>query len=232
MSLRHGDEDVRRLAGFLVVLTTDIAQAQADGEGPGDEDLLPSLHATEVILQAVFGESGTAAAGALSRYYLGVSRHMIARGAPDGLGRQWVDLTNLFRRAGDRLAELSDDVPGSADGQDDDFAGFQYPTELAPTRIAELARLLSGESVERHLAAGETVTRALGPTTDDNPLEGDERSLLRRVVAGDTVEQIADELGVSPRTVHRRLQAIWGRIGAASRLEGIALVSMRGWLDP
>ncbi|MFL6073295.1 MAG: LuxR C-terminal-related transcriptional regulator [Mycobacteriales bacterium] len=57
-----------------------------------------------------------------------------------------------------------------------------------------------------------------------------ERDLLSLLVAGLTDEAIADNLGLHPRTVRRRLRALMTRLDAATRFQAGYQAVQRGWL--
>ncbi|WP_412543789.1 helix-turn-helix transcriptional regulator [Longispora sp. K20-0274] len=61
-------------------------------------------------------------------------------------------------------------------------------------------------------------------------LTDQERALLNLLLQGDTDEQAARKLGVSPRTVGRMGAEIMARLGARSRFQAGALAAERGWL--
>jgi DNA-binding NarL/FixJ family response regulator len=92
-------------------------------------------------------------------------------------------------------------------------------------RVGAVSR---SEGIAMITANGWLHARGAGGTS---PLSADDRRLLQLLVSGRTVEEIANYLDVSTRTIHRRLQHIWDEIGATSRSEGIAIVSTRGWLE-
>lgn len=62
------------------------------------------------------------------------------------------------------------------------------------------------------------------------PLDADERELLRLLNAGVKDEAIARRLGVSPRTLSRRVTRLLERLGAATRFQAGLQASRRGWL--
>ncbi|WP_326836376.1 LuxR C-terminal-related transcriptional regulator [Amycolatopsis rhabdoformis] len=65
----------------------------------------------------------------------------------------------------------------------------------------------------------------------DAPLSPDERRLLSLLVGGVSDKSIAKHLGVSHRTVQRRLQDLMQRADAQSRMQLAWQVAKLGWLD-
>ncbi|MFI5610509.1 LuxR C-terminal-related transcriptional regulator [Amycolatopsis sp. NPDC051903] len=65
----------------------------------------------------------------------------------------------------------------------------------------------------------------------DTPLSADERRLLSLLVGGVSDKSIAKHLGISPRTVQRRLQDLMQRADASSRMQLAWQVAKLGWLD-
>ncbi|MEU9186678.1 helix-turn-helix domain-containing protein [Streptomyces sp. NPDC048484] len=70
----------------------------------------------------------------------------------------------------------------------------------------------------------------LGQTADDGELPESERVLIRLLAAGMKDEAVARHLGVSLRTLRRRVSELQERLGAASRFQLGARASQRGWV--
>jgi DNA-binding NarL/FixJ family response regulator len=64
----------------------------------------------------------------------------------------------------------------------------------------------------------------------DVPLTPDERQLLSLLLAGVSDKSIATQLGVSGRTLQRRLQDLMRRANAQSRMHLAWRVNELGWL--
>ncbi|MEV0645775.1 helix-turn-helix transcriptional regulator [Phytomonospora sp. NPDC050363] len=62
------------------------------------------------------------------------------------------------------------------------------------------------------------------------PLDAEERELLRLLNAGVKDEAIARRLGVSPRTLSRRVTRLLERLGSATRFQAGLQAARRGWL--
>ena len=63
----------------------------------------------------------------------------------------------------------------------------------------------------------------------DQPVLRD-RQVLLMLAGGATDETIARQLGVSSRTVERRVRALLDRLGAETRFQAGAQAARRGWL--
>ncbi|MEV6107775.1 helix-turn-helix transcriptional regulator [Streptomyces sp. NPDC051940] len=70
----------------------------------------------------------------------------------------------------------------------------------------------------------------LGQTVDDGGLTESERTLIRLLAAGMKDEAVARHLGVSLRTLRRRVSELQERLGAASRFQLGMRASRRGWV--
>ena len=62
-------------------------------------------------------------------------------------------------------------------------------------------------------------------------LSGEELSLLQRISEGATVVQLADEFYLAERSVRRRLQNIYVKLGAGGRAEAVKLAGQMGLVD-
>ena len=74
------------------------------------------------------------------------------------------------------------------------------------------------------MTASETDRSFGGEPTDET------RLLLKLMATGATDRAIARELGISERTVHRRIARLQLRLGVQSRFQLGALVSVKHWL--
>ncbi len=74
-----------------------------------------------------------------------------------------------------------------------------------------------------------TVARAAGET-DEAPLAPRDRRILGLLAAGATDQQIARGVGVSTRTVERRVARLMNLLGAATRFQTGVQAARRGWV--
>jgi DNA-binding CsgD family transcriptional regulator len=90
---------------------------------------------------------------------------------------------------------------------------------------------LSGVAPGRHLYAW--LPEGVRLDGDDGvPISDREREVLRLVARGDTVEDIATRLVISPNTVRTHIRNARLKLGAGSRAHAIALALTSGLLNP
>lgn len=96
------------------------------------------------------------------------------------------------------------------------------------TPAAELA-----EAVRRVHAGLRVVDPALATESligGPNPLTEREREVLRAALRGNQIQQIAQELHLSPGTVRNYLSSAIGKTGTSTRVEAAKVAEDRGWL--
>ena len=89
---------------------------------------------------------------------------------------------------------------------------------------AQLAASASGAAGDRHADRGQEARVATRPPTPA------ERDLLALVAAGATDDVIAGQLGISSRTLRRRLHALFDELGASNRFHAGVEAARRGWV--
>ena len=97
-------------------------------------------------------------------------------------------------------------------------------TQRAVETMAVFQPLL--RALDRHVAALATV----GETEEVCPLTPRERVVLQLLADGLTAQAIASRLAVSRRTVHKHLEHLYRKLGAADRLTAVLRAQGRGWL--
>jgi NarL family two-component system response regulator YdfI len=90
-------------------------------------------------------------------------------------------------------------------------------------RAAVIGEVIIPAEVARQLAGR---PRSLQPN-----LSSEERSLLQRISEGATVVQLADEFYLAERSVRRRLQNIYVKLGVGGRAEAVKLAGQLGLVD-
>jgi DNA-binding CsgD family transcriptional regulator len=83
---------------------------------------------------------------------------------------------------------------------------------------------------EQNWEAARPLPAGAAPAGDTQGLTEAERVLLRMLSRGLTDEAAASRLGVSVRTVQRRMESLMSRLGAASRFEAGFKAASRDWL--
>lgn len=98
------------------------------------------------------------------------------------------------------------------------------PATIADTvRSALIGEVILPAEVARQLAGK--------PRPAQPSLSDEERSLLQRISEGATVVQLADEFYLAERSVRRRLQNIYVKLGAGGRAEAVKLAGQMGLVD-
>jgi DNA-binding CsgD family transcriptional regulator len=129
------------------------------------------------------------------------------------------------------------------------WSEFGAPYLVARLRV-DIARgcleLGDMESAERELDAAENIFRDLGAEPDlarileirtgskatgAGNLTGRERQVLALVADGGTNRHIAKELSLSPKTVNRHIENIFGKLGVSSRAAAVAKGLQTGSID-
>jgi DNA-binding NarL/FixJ family response regulator len=99
-------------------------------------------------------------------------------------------------------------------------AGYLIKEEVPETIIEAVRGVARGEQgwVSRRVAAKMTVWMK-GDSTKEGELTEREVEVLRLVVAGKTNQEIGFALGISPRTVEKHVDSLYGKMGVSSRVE-------------
>lgn len=89
---------------------------------------------------------------------------------------------------------------------------------------------LDGALARSDRLAADAVVAPGGTDPDHRPARPDERALLTMFAAGLKDETIAKQLGISSRTLRRRVQELWTELGVDNRFAAGVVASRRGWL--
>lgn len=101
----------------------------------------------------------------------------------------------------------------------------------SPSALAEAVRLAAaGEPVIAPSLLMRLLPRMGGGAAVGISVTDREREILLHVAAGSTNQEIANALHLSPNTVRNHLARIYGRLGARSRLEAVAIAIREGVL--
>jgi DNA-binding NarL/FixJ family response regulator len=102
------------------------------------------------------------------------------------------------------------------------------PRAVAETTLRRtVAATIDGQAV---LPAAVTVALTADPHAAAPTPSAEQLSWLRRLAAGSTVAQLAEEAGYSERAMFRLLQALYRQIGVETRLKAIIRANEAGWL--
>lgn len=226
--LRMTDRDVIGALRHILHVLAGIREAHALGHSPSGQhtgdpftDVLPLL-----IRSVVAGVPDRAARGR-AEWICDIARFMTARGSPPEVEGDWILVTETYARLADAYMEAIDDDVGA-----EPAAEAREIVPLYTLDYPTMGRVLDATLVARFQAAVEAVLAALDHHQQTNPLSADEIDLVRRLVDGRPISDLAAELGRSDRSIYRALRNIWIRVGASSRSEGVAIITARGWLDP
>ncbi|ACQ82128.1 transcriptional regulator, LuxR family [Beutenbergia cavernae DSM 12333] len=109
-----------------------------------------------------------------------------------------------------------------------DVDAFEAVITTAPALVEALCALF-----ERYWAGAVDLPAGAGTVPAPRPETGptsDERAILAMMAAGATDALAARRLGISPRTLRRRTQALFARLGAANRFQAAVAATRRGWI--
>jgi DNA-binding CsgD family transcriptional regulator len=176
-------------------------------EAEGNHERAAALYAAGLTLALELGDKANAA------YCLeGLARVTGARGDHEGAARIFGAAEALLETAGDPLYAHAQDR-----------AGYERAVDALRSRLDEeafRAAWTAGRAMEMERAVG----YALRPMKPSVPparpagLSAREVEVLRLVANGMTNAQVAKELFISPNTVNRHLNSIYGKLGVSSRV--------------
>lgn len=98
--------------------------------------------------------------------------------------------------------------------------------------FGELAQLVSRQGPRQLTAHASAVAAACDELLSQNPLTCEEQLWLSSLAAGRSVVYLAREVSLSERSMYRRLDDVWRRLGTSNRAEGMALAASCGWIGP
>ncbi len=109
--------------------------------------------------------------------------------------------------------------------------GFLLKDVDADVLIDSIYRAKSGETIEltEGLSDKMTASKQASGEKGFGTLTEREREVLSALAKGNTNQQLADLLSVSPKTVHNHLYNIYSKIGAANRSEAIVWAIENGF---
>lgn len=142
---------------------------------------------------------------------------------------QW-ELVDELVRAGDTVVAMIVDlgVEVYARALQLRAAGVVHFDTSSAMVVSVIQSAIQGEVVLPAYAAWSLTTRASPNATLPTEITPIERQLLSALIRGDRIAEIADMLCYSDRTIRRRLQNLYLKIGAKNRHDAVRLASRFG----
>jgi LuxR family maltose regulon positive regulatory protein len=134
----------------------------------------------------------------------------------------------LAAGARERAVRLLDQALRTAGPADVKFPFVFAPAEVIAFLTARLGGLGTGERFAGQVLA---LRRRLDTPPMPAPLTDRERSVLRLLPTQRSIDEIAEDLTVSPNTVKTHVRGIYGKLGVRSRRDAVATALRRGLLD-
>ncbi|WP_290063124.1 LuxR C-terminal-related transcriptional regulator, partial [Amycolatopsis solani] len=134
----------------------------------------------------------------------------------------------LAAGARDRAARLLDEALRTAEPTGVRFPFVFAPRELVGFLTSRLGGLGTGERFAGEILA---LRRRLHTPPMPAPLTERERSVLRLLPTQRSIDEIAQDLTVSPNTVKTHVRGIYAKLDVRSRREAVAIAQARGLLD-
>ncbi|UOX90859.1 LuxR C-terminal-related transcriptional regulator [Amycolatopsis sp. FBCC-B4732] len=112
-------------------------------------------------------------------------------------------------------------------------AGVRFPLVFAPPDVLEFLTSRLGGFGTSERFAGEVLAlrRRLSTPAIPAPLTERERSVLRLLPTQRSIDEIAEDLTVSPNTVKTHVRGIYAKLHVRSRRDAVAIALQRGLLD-
>ncbi|HEV2741689.1 MAG TPA: LuxR C-terminal-related transcriptional regulator, partial [Rubrobacter sp.] len=206
---RHFEESLAlsRETGHKFAGSVSLYNLARVAEARGDDDRAAGLYAVGLTLALELGDKANAA------YCLeGLARVTSARGDHEGAARIFGAAEALLEAAGDPLYAHAQDR-----------ADYARAVDALRSRLDEeafRAAWTEGRRMEMERAVGYALQpmKPSAPPAHPAGLSAREVEVLRLVANGRTNGQVARELFISPNTVNRHLNSIYGKLGVSSRV--------------
>ena len=143
-------------------------------------------------------------------------------------GEPDLELAGALRRAGDDLVLvclLCDAPPAAYQNALSAGADAAVHRDAPPEEILSVFKAALGDRTLLPTEIAREMAEDGGSPAPSPELSEEERGLLHALASGDTVSQIADELGFSDRETYRRLRRLYRRLGVDNRSEALVLAA-------
>ncbi len=217
--------EIRDAAARLAGLAESVTEAHELGIRPGTHDQPWTI---DFQRQAVAVYRQSLPPKYLER--LGVSMLRVANemelvGIRPSVAEDWSIVRRYFRSTGEAVQQSGEDTTTETEPGVD----LATPTPSV-LRFDLIAEIVSPQGTKRLGFAASTV--AAECAQDANPLDTEEIEWLGLLAQGLRTIDIAEQAGMSERTLQRRLGDINKRLGANTRTAAVATAIRRGWLTP
>jgi DNA-binding CsgD family transcriptional regulator len=193
-----------------------VAMASSDN----DEEF--AMLARGIGYRVIYEQALLEEPGMIDNLMLGIRAGEVARATPSLPVRMAIS---------DRSIALCPLVPGG-DGITEPTAALVRDSSLLTALLALFDSYWAASS-PLHVAEGAGSDGAgISLVSPSDPTSAEERELLSLLVAGVSDKAIATRLGVSMRTVQRRISELMAQTGAQTRMQLAWQVARRGWLEP
>lgn len=203
-----------------------LQDAHALGHGPGSFDDISTRQFHDEAVKVNAETLPWSYMLAIADRFLTAARQLTARAVPLAVVDEWILVIDFLRSAGASMSSAAPDPPP----EPNDLGVLTSTVSVMP--FDRLAALVSERGARSLAEAGDAVASVLALDVERSPLSEHETALLNQLIAGRRIIEVAEQHGYAERTLHRKLNEIWERLGAKSRVDGLALAVAKGWIDP
>ena len=210
-----------------------ILEAHSFGFGPGLIDDLTSAEFHNRAIDAIATSLPWPYLVTIGRHFSEIASIIAKNGAGECDVDDWLTVMDFLRSASaSTLSKAPDEALSSSNNSEQSFIVLERSPSVM--RFDLLAEISSQVGAEALAAAAVSVATAWSDGTEARTsslgLSEIEIQVIRRLATGMSVLDIGQEIGYSERTVYRKLDQIWRKIGASSKADGIVRISKAGLL--
>ena len=217
--------EIAQIASRVRGFARSLLEAHDLGFGPGDQNELWTLEFHRIAAPAYSASLPPWYAFELALTFERYGALMAASPAPSEAAHAWTIISSYLNGASCALLETT-----PPDGRRNSVQRRPIgATTPAVMRYDLLACVASREGATRLDESAAELLRALEQVVEHG-ISDEERTWLSRLMRGDRLLDIAVDAQLSERSLHRRLDALQGRLGVRSRIEAVAYCVQRGWM--